>query len=159
PAINIAFNEVPGALINRAARAVEKSIPLVDLATKKFSEKMACGSCHHQGVSLWATAVAKERGFAYDQKLNQAQIKLVVDDMKSHEKELAMAAPLPALHKFAPGVDIKEYVPGVSFIFSGLAMHNVPANTSLTASTMILAGQQEEDGSFGFLMRREPVQS
>ena len=143
----------------RARRAVALSLPLLEGATKTFSTKAACTSCHHQGLGLMATGLAKERGIAYDRDVAAAQIGLILKSDQEHGGGVRDLLPKPEMYKHIPGVDMGELTPGLAFLYAGLAAHGQKPGEIQSAMTAILAGQQDPDGKWGFVLRREPIQS
>ncbi len=142
-----------------ARAAIGKSLPLLQSATKTFAKNAGCTSCHHQGVGLMVTAIAKQHGFAIDTALAQSELKKVYTEQERAYPILRKALQDPNVAKTLPGVEISELTPGLSFFLSGLVAHNWPADEKLAASALVLAKQQAADGHWGFIIQRVPVQS
>jgi len=143
----------------QSRRAVERSLPLIERSTKTFSERATCTSCHHQGIGLMATGVARERGFRIDGGIAAGQIKLILETDKAFGGGLKDVLPHPEMYKNVPGVDIGELTPILSFLYSGLLEHGERGGEIESNMAVVLASQQSEDGKFGFLLMREPMQS
>jgi ankyrin repeat protein len=158
-AARLVKHEQADPLPQRARTAAQTSITLIEKATAKFASQAACMSCHHQGVGLMATGMAKERGFKYDKLFASSQL----DGMKKQDeaiaKEINAVVSVPEMQKMVPGMDIDEFVPGLIFLYSGLEAHGVKPGPTQQAATVILANQQKADGHWGFLLHREPMQS
>ena len=58
---------------SNAARAVQKAIPLIQLAGQKWLDRSTCTSCHHQSVGFLALQVAKDNGFKINSAALQSQ--------------------------------------------------------------------------------------
>ena len=63
------------------------------------------------------------------------------------------------MYKHIPTVDMGEFAPGVSIIYSGLLAHGQPAGQPQQDATAVLASEQFPDGRWGFYVHREPIQS
>jgi ankyrin repeat protein len=151
----------PSSVVRRPAstrEAVEKAIALMEKSADNFSKNAGCVSCHHQGLGLMATGMAKELGYRYDRGIAELELGRMRKEDDSHANELKAVLPHPEMYKFVPAVDIAEFVPGVSFMYSAFVAHDYPATEAIRGAAVILASQQEEDGRWGFVMRREPIQ-
>ena len=146
-------------LSERARAAVERGLPLVQMATKKFSSQATCISCHHQGLGMIVTGFARDHGFQVDASVAESELKKVTGFVAEQAEPLKQVLPNPALYKFVPAVDMEEFADGMSFMSYGLLMRKTPPNETLSAIAVILADQQKEDGRWSFLIHREPVQS
>jgi hypothetical protein len=138
--------------------AAEKAISLLEKTADNFSKNAGCISCHHQGLGLMATGLAKERGFRYDQVIADSELTRMRKEDESHGEQMKGVVGHPEMYKFVPAVDIAEFVPGASFMFQAYVSHNIPSNPGLQGMATILAAQQEEDGRWGFQLHREPMQ-
>lgn len=147
------------ALPKRARQAAERGLALIERSTKTFSSQAACTSCHHQGLGLMATGLARERGFRYDRMLAGAEVGKVVKFDDDHIGEMRAVLPNPEMYKHIPTVDMGEFAVGASFLYSGLLAHGVVPGEAQTANIVVLAAQQDPSGRWGFYLRREPVQS
>src|SRR5262249_23099849 len=132
----VGYRETPP-LPARAGKAAATSLALIESGTKKFTDQAACVSCHHQGLGLMATGMAKERGFNYDKALALAQTSLIKNEDASHAKELGGILAHPEMYKHVPAVDMGEFAPGVTMAYSGLLAHGEPAGEPQQAATVI----------------------
>jgi hypothetical protein len=57
--------------------AVEKSLPLLQRGADTWLDRRTCISCHHQGLIVSTTALAKKRGFPIDEGLARRQIETI----------------------------------------------------------------------------------
>jgi ankyrin repeat protein len=142
-----------------ATAAAERGLSLIERSTKTFSTQAACVSCHHQGMGLMASGLARERGFAYDRVLAAAQTDLIVKTDDEHANEVRGVLAKPEMTKYVPAVDMAELTPALAFTYSGLIAHDRKPGEIQSAMTTILAGQQDADGKWGFVFHREPMQS
>lgn len=139
--------------------AIHLSLPLIEKATNTFSAKIGCGSCHHQGVGLQVTGVAKANGFKIDEKLAQSQQKLVLAEPENAIEGIKQINPHPEMYNRIPGVDMGEFNPNIGSTFNSLVDQNVPRSEVIEQTILLYARQQSPDGSWGFALHREPVQS
>lgn len=149
----------PLSLPIQARLAVKRSLPLIEQTTANFTNTVGCGSCHHQGVGLITTGTAKIHGYLIDKFGVEKEKKAVVRDIETHMDGIRQVLPNPAMYKHLPAVDMEEFAPAMGATFAGLAQHKVPATEATAAVATILARQQKEDGSWGFVLERAPVQS
>ncbi|HLK56170.1 MAG TPA: ankyrin repeat domain-containing protein, partial [Chthonomonadaceae bacterium] len=146
-------------LAERARMAVERGLPPVELATLNFINRSGCVSCHHQGVGLMVTAMARDHGYQVDKSLTETQVKSVTDFIDPSAPQLRGILDKPELHGKVPTAEIGEYVPFMAYVFNGLLEQKVPTRESISCATVIMASQQREDGRFSFTAHREPMQS
>lgn len=146
-------------LTDRARKAATLSLSLIEKTTKNFSSKTGCASCHHQGVGLMTTGVAKAYGFVIDAELEKSEQKIVLNEPQAHIEDLRKVLPHPEMYKHFPGVDMNEFSPQAGMTLGALIDHETPRNEAIEAMATILARQQMEDGSWGFGFAREPMQS
>jgi len=142
-----------------ARAAAERGLTLIERSTKTFSERAPCASCHHQGLGLTATGVAKASGLRIDSALAAAQTKLILDGDKAVGGSLAQVIDHPEMYKHVPGVDMGELAPMLTSVFAGLLEHGEKGGEVESQMAVVLASQQNPDGSWGFLLLREPMQS
>jgi ankyrin repeat protein len=159
PGATLAAYHAQAPLATRARQSATVSLALIEKGTKTFTGNAACISCHHQGLGLMTTGLAKERGFNYDKALALAQTNLIKNEDASNAKELAGVLPHPEMYTHVPAVDMGEFAPGITFAYTGLLAHGERAGEPQQAATVILASQQYADGHWGFLLHREPIQS
>jgi ankyrin repeat protein len=143
----------------RSKKAVLASLTLIETSTKAFSGRGGCMSCHHQGLGLFTTGVAKASGYKIDPDLANSEMKLVTIEGDTRLDQLRGLVQHPEAYKFLPAVDMEEFAPGLGSGLVGLASHNLPPRESIGILTTILARQQRPDGSWAFVFHREPVQS
>lgn len=101
-----------------------------------------CASCHHANMTLWAVAEAKARGFAVDDKAQEALAKAVLEDPSA--SKIVLTPPPPGA-KLGPG-DL-ACLPTVY----GLLAANAVGGDAYTASgeklrAVILAKQRPDGG-------------
>jgi N-acyl-D-amino-acid deacylase len=147
------------ALPAEARAAAERGLTLIERSTKTFSERAPCASCHHQGLGLMATGVAQGSGLRIDSALAAAQTKLILDGDKAVGGSLAQVIDHPEMYKHVPGVDMGRTRPDADERLRGLLEHGEKGGEVESQMAVVLASQQNPDGSWGFLLRREPMQS
>src|SRR5262249_15045357 len=138
--------------------AIQRSLALIQLSTSTFQNKVQCGSCHHQGLGLMVTGLAKERGFAIDRALAKEQIARGIGDFAAGAPLLQKAVEVPEMAKFIPSAEIGALTPGAAFPLAGVAAHGKAADPALSAIAIILGRQQFPDGHWQFGFPRAPIQ-
>ena len=139
--------------------AAEAGLRQIQHSVGVFNEKLGCVSCHHQGMALFTTGLAKDYGYAIDTALMQKQMTMI-------RGQNGQAAPLynqalvhPELAAQVPFAEISEAVPGDSFNLAGLAAQHPSVEPIDTTSAILLGRRQSEDGRWGFHLQRAPMQS
>lgn len=66
--------------------AIERSIPLLELAMKESADQRKCFTCHNQALPMIALATAQQRGFAIDAKNFARQRKHTADHLTRGKK-------------------------------------------------------------------------
>jgi ankyrin repeat protein len=148
-----------GPISARARQAALLSLPLIERTTQSFTEHSGCTSCHHQGLGLIATGTARSLGFPFDKKLAEDEQKLVLSEGVARLDGLRQLVPHPDQYKHFVAVDIDDLSPVFGASLSGLGTHAVPSNEVIEIFTTLLARQQAADGSWGFGINREPIES
>jgi ankyrin repeat protein len=143
----------------RARQAAMVSLPLIERTTQGFTEHSGCTSCHHQGLGLITTGTAKSLGFAVDKKLAESEQKLVLSEGVAQLAGLRQIVPHPEQYKHFVAVDINDLPPVFGSALCGLGAHAAPSNEVIEIFTTLLARQQQPDGSWGFGLNREPIES
>ncbi|MES2463717.1 MAG: ankyrin repeat domain-containing protein [Armatimonadota bacterium] len=146
-------------LAEQARSAALRSLPRIETSARRFASQAACVSCHHEGLGLMTTGLAKKRGFPYDPALVATQIEKIVKGDEANAAALHGVLPHPEQYKHVPTVDMGEFTPGVAFLYSGLLAHGRAAGQPQSDAVQILAHQQFDDGWWGFYMQRAPIQS
>jgi hypothetical protein len=83
-----AVKEVKPSQANLRA-AVDKALPVLAKGVEGHSAKRTCFTCHNHGVPLLATATARGRGFAVDDKLLATETQLLTDHFEGMRERLA----------------------------------------------------------------------
>ncbi len=151
--------QAASSLEQQARTAAERGLRRIEQSSATFAERATCVSCHHEGLGLMASGLAKERGLRFDRILASAGVQKVLKGDEAVADQVQAVVPNPALDKHIPGNDMGEVVPMVAFVYSGLLAQGQPAGETQSALMAIAARQQAPDGHFGFLLRRAPVQS
>jgi ankyrin repeat protein len=146
-------------LAEQARSAALRGLPRIESSARRFASQAACVSCHHEGLGLMTSGLAKKRGFPYDRTLVATQIGKILQGDEANGAALHGLLPHPEMFKHIPGVDMGEFTPGISFLYSGLLAHAQPAGQTQKDAVQVVASQQFPDGRWGFYLRREPIQS
>ena len=64
-------------------QAVNRSLPLMQKSLVEYPHHATCFSCHHQGVALFALALARTRGYAVEEKSLTAVVQHTAADLRS----------------------------------------------------------------------------
>ena len=127
--------------------AVEKGIAVLQPTGPTFFKKSGCVSCHHQAMPAMATGMARERGFAFDEKIANQEIKTVIAFLK------------PAREVLIEGSDIVPDIPASGgYLLMGLAAQKYPADDTTTAIVHNIAMKQNLDGSWTGWSPRPPIE-
>ncbi len=65
----------------KIVQAVNLSLPLLQRSLAEYPHHNTCFSCHHQGVSTFALALAQKRGYAIDAKVMAALVQHTTSDL------------------------------------------------------------------------------
>ena len=127
--------------------AVEKGLAVLQPTGPQFFKKSGCVSCHHQALPAMATGLARERGFRFDEKIVEQEVKTVLAFLK------------PAREVLFEGSDIVPDLPSSGgYLLMGLAAQNHPADDLTTAIVHNIAMRQNLDGSFTGWSPRPPIE-
>jgi len=138
-----AADPIDGAAVRRA---VEKALPLLQAAGPQFFDKSGCISCHNQSLPAMAAALARERGFAVDQRLAQQTLKITAAVFSPHRENL-----LQAVNSVPAATEVSSYA------LLGMAAEKYPADRLTDAMVHDLAQKQKADGRWANLDRRPPL--
>lgn len=144
---------------DQAHAAAERAIEAIEFSTSTFQRKIQCASCHHQGLGLMATGLAKSRGFSIDTKLASEQQNIAVREFEAAAPMLKQAVANPDLAKLIPSAEIGDLTPAAAYMLGGVGAHGRPASPALSSLAVILARQQFPDGHWQFGLARVPMQS
>jgi hypothetical protein len=130
--------------------AVARSPPLLQEGARTFRERSEgrCISCHHQGLILATVALARERGFAIEEKLAQAERERVHGYYARRQAlyERALTDPVAAQRADAFG----NFTVHVGYWLWGLAAEKVAPDAVTATAARFLAAKQSADGHWDF---------
>jgi hypothetical protein len=106
-----------------------------------------------------ATGAARERGFAIDPAVTQAQIARLNGAVNAMRPMHLQALKDPAAMKNVPLIEIGEVPPSYTYMLAGMAAEKQPANEGTGAMAMVLARQQSPNGAWQWSLPRVPMQS
>ena len=133
---------------NAQQRAVESAIALLQKSGPQFVRVSGCASCHHQSLPQMAGAVAKQRGYAVDDKLTQDSLTAVVATFRPYREAMLKgteAIPDPPI--------------SVGYALIGLHAGGYPADETTSAMAQLLTTKQAADGRFLSFAARPPIES
>jgi DNA-binding beta-propeller fold protein YncE len=148
----------PDPLAIRAA--IAKSLPLLQRGAQTFMERSEgrCISCHHQGLILNAVALARERGFAVDEKREQAQVERVHGFYARRQARYRQALQDPEARKAADPYG--NFTVHAGYFLSGYAAEHGKPDAATSVAAVLLASKQLPDGHWDFDDgARVPIQS
>ena len=126
--------------------SVEKGLAVLQPVGPTFFKKSGCVSCHNQALPAMATGLARERGFAFDEKLASQETKTMLAFMK------------PAREVLLEGSDILPDVPSTGgYLLMGLAAQRYPGDGTTIAIVHNIAIRQNLDGSWTGWAPRPPI--
>ncbi|MBK5296901.1 MAG: ankyrin repeat domain-containing protein [Vicinamibacteria bacterium] len=126
--------------------AVARSLPLLQSSADTWFARRQCASCHHQGLGLIATTIARERGFAVDESLVHGQLERTLQPRRNwHELFVTGEA------------SINEAI-GQSYRAVGVGTAGGTATAMTDAMSYLLAGRQHESGRWPSYSRRPPLE-
>ena len=128
--------------------AVEKALALLQKSGEQFTRVSGCTSCHHQSVPQMASGLARQRGYAVNEKIAQQQAAAVVATYK------------PAVDLMNQGTDrIPDPAIGVSYALLGLHAEGYAGDEVTAAMAHLLFTKQRADGGFFVVPARPPIES
>ncbi len=149
------FSEIKGT----ASNAATAGLKAIEFSMKDFSKKVACMSCHQEGLGRMATASARNHGLKVDEKLNQSQLQRLRGAYGFMKAMNTQALNDPEVMKQLPLIEINDIAAGDSWFLGGMAAQNDAPNEATAAAAMVLARQQSPDGKWTFSLPRVPMQS
>jgi ankyrin repeat protein len=127
--------------------AIQRSIPLLQSADATFAQRSGCISCHNNTFTAVTVSDAREKRIAVNENVVQGQLKTYGTYIESW-RERALQ-----------GVGIPGDSDSISYILVGLAAAHYPADAATDALARFLKNHQREDGSWGILAHRPPIES
>lgn len=139
--------------------AVLRGLTMIQSSGATFQKAAQCASCHHQGIGLLVTGLARQRGFTIDAALAGQQVERATAEFEAAGPMLQQILQAPEMAKMIPSAEIGDLTPAVDFALAGVAAHGKASTPALAALAVILGRQQFPDGHWQFGMPRVPVQS
>src|SRR4030095_5767756 len=72
----------------RIKTSIEQAVGLLQKSASTFYKGSGCASCHHQSLSLMATAAARERGLSVNDQIAAEQVKAVFGTYAPFQEEM-----------------------------------------------------------------------
>ena len=76
-------------------KAVQRSIPLLQLSAAEYTDQRDCFSCHHQALTSMAAALASQRGLSVDRKKVEWQSEFTAEFFLARKDQLAQGQGVP----------------------------------------------------------------
>jgi hypothetical protein len=139
-----------------AQAAVEKSLPLLQRGADSWFDNTECISCHHQGMIVSTTALAKERGFPIDEKLARRQIETITgkDHRFSSLKDALKSVDARLRADFQGGLALRA-----GLFLSALVDAGWKPDNYTEVAVRVVAESQWVDGRWNHGMPRSPIES
>jgi hypothetical protein len=136
--------------------AVKKSLPLLQRGADVWLDRQTCISCHHQGMIVSTTALAKKRGFPIDEILAQRQIETITgkDYRVNHLKDALKGVDARLRADFSAGLALRAGI-----FLSALADAGWKADNYTEVSARVVAESQWVDGRWNRGIPRSPIDS
>ena len=129
-------------------KAVESAIALLQKSGPQFVRVSGCASCHHQSLPQMAYGLARQRGYAVNEKVAQSEVASVLNIMKM------MRPAMDNLTDQIPDIPIS-----VSYLLLGLHAEGYAPDDLTTAAAKLLVAKQRPDGGFTSFPARPPMES
>ena len=130
-----------------AKSALQRAVPLLQVADVQFLSKSGCVSCHNNTLTAMTVAAVRSSGIRVDEQVAASQKKAIAAYVHSWRDRVLQ------------GIGIPGDADTVSYILLGLAAEKYPADPATDAMVRFLAGQQRADGHWDFLGHRPPIES
>jgi hypothetical protein len=126
--------------------AVEKGLAVLQPAGPAFFKKSGCISCHHQMLPAMVTGIARQRGFRFDEKIAERELKTTLGFLK------------PVQEVLLEGSDAVPQTPQTGgYVLMGLAAQGYAPDDITAAIVHNIAMRQRPDGSWTGWAPRPPI--
>lgn len=147
----------PGAgAANSPEVAVKKSLHLLQIGADSWLDRKSCISCHHQGMMVSTTALARKRGFPIDERLARRQIEAITSrDHRYSDLQYAVKSVDARLRAdFDGGLAMRA-----AFFLSALLDTGWKPNDYTAVAARVVAESQWVDGRWNHGQPRPPISS
>jgi ankyrin repeat protein len=127
--------------------AVERALPLLQRTDATFTEKAGCLSCHHDALTAWTVARARQKGITVDETIVASQRRQTLTYLESW-RERALR-----------GVGLAGGSTTVGYVLVGLGAERHPADAVTDAYAHYLASRQLADGRIRVNAHRPPQEA
>lgn len=132
----------------RAKEAVEKALALLQKSGDQFARVSGCTSCHHQSLPQMVAGMARQRGYAVNEKISKQQADAVIAVFK------------PARELMLQGTDrIPDVTISAGYSLLGLHAEGYRGDEVTEAMAHVISTKQRADGSFPSMPGRPPIES
>jgi ankyrin repeat protein len=124
--------------------AIERSLPLIQLADAGFTAKSGCVSCHNDSLAAMTAGLARSRGFKVNEELSRKQVTVNVSTLQ-HERDLMHQGTV------GNGLGVDTFFPNVvGYVLIGLHAEGHPADLDTDAAVMYLKSRQMPAGNWPY---------
>jgi N-acyl-D-amino-acid deacylase len=124
--------------------AIEKGLKRIEAGAGNYPTHRQCFSCHHQAMAVFSLTAARQRGFAVDADLLDAQVEFSLKTFHNREQ-------------IAKGRGVGGDSTAVGYVLNTLAAADHPADDTTAALVQYLLARQNRDGSWPVPAQRPPT--
>jgi len=125
---------------NDLRSAVQDSLPALQRADVNFAKGAGCVSCHDNSLTAMTLGMAKKQGFAVDEAVDAAQVKVNVENIAGSRDVLHQGFLSPTEDNFSDGV--------IAYMLMGLGVEGYKSDINTDAAAMYLVGRQQPNGQW-----------
>lgn len=127
--------------------AVERALPLLQRTDATFTEKAGCLSCHHDALTAWTVARARQKGVKVDETIVASQLRQTLTYLESW-RERALR-----------GIGLAGGSTTVGYVLMGLGAERHPGDAVTDAFAHYLVSRQLTDGRMRVNAHRPPQEA
>ena len=146
--LSLLFFSLPSVLTadDQVRGAVERALKRIEQGAVNYPKHRQCFSCHHQAMSIFSTAAARDRGFTIDEELLKRQIDFSLQSFAKREK-------------IAKGEGVGGANATVTYALQTFATVDHPRDETIAALVEFLLVRQRRDGAWPQVSNRPPTEA
>jgi ankyrin repeat protein len=139
--------------------AIARALPLLQRSASVWNERRDCASCHHQGVIVQVTSLARRHGFTIDAALAVAQDQRLAAEFLPVEAEMRKsAATSEGVMRYS--MRLAGTAPfAMAWFLAAHAQALAPTNSAYEVGAELLGRMQMPDGRWRVTAPRVPIES